>query len=214
MIYNGDSDNLDYRDTDIEPGVLYRYRVQIATSAGGTNSSISTVQVPISSPSAVPPASNVTAMSAYHVYVEWLPAVEPDGCEIDQYIILINAGQEDEIEIGVGLVFSETIYGLQPYTFYEVRIQACLLGVENGCATGPPVSVRTLETPPENQPEPVLMARSATSVEIRWEPPEHPNGVITQYRIYRRDVNEECNGVIINSLSEKLSVTLCFYAET
>ena len=40
---------------------------------------------------------------------------------------------------------------------------------------------------PSQQPAPVYRPLSPTSMDISWSPPDYPNGVIVQYRLFRND---------------------------
>lgn len=47
------------------------------------------------------------------------------------------------------------------------------------------MSVRTPEAAPLAQDPPVLTAAGAAVIEVHWSPPHKPNGLITNYFIYR-----------------------------
>ncbi len=184
-------------DSSVQPGLSYQYQVEVRTGGGSANSSAASVQMPVQTPLGIPAPSLVEPVSATAVYVEWSFPSTPNG-EIDQYVLLLTSGKMDEITSGQGDGNSATVSGLKPYTVYEVRIQACLRGVPGGCGTGPGVETRTLEAPPEGQKPPGLEARGPNVVEITWDAPEEPNGVIERYRIHRRPGGADNNGVLIN----------------
>ncbi len=55
----------------------------------------------------------------------------------------------------------------------------------DGCGVGQGVSVRTPEAAPLAQDPPVLTAAGAAVIKVCWSPPHKPNGLITNYFIYR-----------------------------
>ena len=172
-----------YLDTDVQASQQLSYLIEISSGGGGTNSSVASITMPSSTPLQVPAPKNVTVLSAQEIYIEW-DALENQN--IDQYKVILNAGTSNQIERGVGLDTSELVWDLRPYTKYEVRIQACLAGVENGCGTGPGVTVVTHEAPPTNMEAITFGLVRSTSVELKWQPPANANGLILQYKIYRR----------------------------
>ena len=184
-------------DSSVQPGVTYQYKLEVRTGGGRTNSSVGSVQMPLQTPLGIPPPSVVEAVSGTAIYVEWTFPSTPNGA-IDQYVLVLNGGTMNEISAGQGQASSTTITNLKPYTVYEVRIQACLQGVPSGCGTGPGVDVRTLEAAPEGQYPPRLIAQGPAIIDIMWDPPSEPNGIIYEYRIHRRLFGTSNNGLLIN----------------
>ncbi|KAL5008917.1 hypothetical protein ScPMuIL_014498, partial [Solemya velum] len=176
-------------DTGLVPGVSYDYTVSAENTVGEVTSEARTVKMPIQTPSNIVAPQNVTALSPYKIYISWDPIEDPGG-QVDQYRIIINAGQPSDIELGMGLLTSFTLQNLSPYTNYEVRIMACLAGIQNGCGTGPSTTVQTFEAPPQLMSSPVVVAKSWDVVLVSWKPPTHPNGILTQYSIYYRKVSD------------------------
>lgn len=80
------------------------------------------------------------------------------------------------------------ITNLQPFTVYTVSIDACN---SIGCATSSG-QVRTAESLPQFIAPPQLEALSPTSVQVTWQEPARPNGVILFYELRR-------NGTVIFS---------------
>ncbi len=184
-------------DNTVQPGVIYQYKVGVQTGGGTTNSSAGVIEMPLQTPLNIPPLSLVRAISATAIYVEWDYPSTPNGV-IDQYVLVLNGGSMNELVSGQGVGSSATITGLKPDTVYDVRIQACLQGIPRGCGTGPGVEVRTLEAAPTGQNPPTLIARGPRAVDVMWDPPDEPNGEITQYRINRRLFGINNNGLLIN----------------
>ena len=184
-----------YTDESLQSDTEYFYLVEAINGAGSVNSSVSSVKMPTVTPDDIPSPHNVTVLTFSSIFIEW-EAVS----SVDQYRIVLNAGTPDHFEKVVGLFTRSVVNDLLPYTVYTVRITACTEGEINGCGTGPAVSVRTFEAAPEGQEPPRLAARGSSSVEISWKPPTHPNGEITQYQVYRRELDDDSRGLIINVL--------------
>lgn len=91
---------------------------------------------------------------------------------------------------GAPTQLSYTVPGLQYYTQYTFRVGAC---TERGCAVSQPSQAWTLPASPEQQPAPSLRALANdqgahAGVGTSWDPPAKPNGNITSYELFRRDV--------------------------
>ena len=194
-------DVLATEDISVQPGVTYRYILEVRTGGGQTNSTAGSVQMPLQTPLDIPAPKEVEALSGTSIYVEWEFPSSPNGA-IDQFVLLLNGGTLNEVQVGQGPAStSATITNLRPYTVYDVRIQACLRGIPGGCGTGPAKEVRTLEAPPEGQYRPRLIARGPDTVNVMWDPPTDPNGIVFQYRINRRQYGVTNNGLLINVLN-------------
>ncbi|KAF3832467.1 hypothetical protein F7725_026132 [Dissostichus mawsoni] len=102
--------------------------------------------------------------------------------------ILLNPGSDNALMHHAGPDLHLTVTGLQPFTAFYIRVQACQ---SDGCGVGGEVYIRTIETAPEGLLPPTVRAAGARVLEIHWSPPQQPNGVITSYHIYRRPVGTE-----------------------
>lgn len=179
------NENFHATDYSLVPGNDYMYFITVGTKAGNRSSDTTAITMPDNTPANIMAPDNVTVVSATEIFVEW-SAIPPQNGVIDQYRVLLNAGREPAVDRGVGLNTFVSITGLMPFTVYEVRIQACLQGVPNGCGTGPGVVVKTFEAPPSNMKAPSVKAVGPDIVDIDWEAPEYPNGEITQYLVHYR----------------------------
>ncbi|ELU01149.1 hypothetical protein CAPTEDRAFT_219707 [Capitella teleta] len=185
----------------------YAYKAEAFNQAGSVMSSVLTVTMPSTTPIGIAAPKNITVLSPYSIFVEWVEPLQSNG-DIDSFRVILNAGSREQEERSVGLVFSAIIDGLFPYTDYSVRIQACLRGIPTGCGIGPPASVTTDQAAPEGQQAPVLEAQGPAVVLVTWEPPVSPNGVITQYRVHRRADGTTGQGNVINVVAgDILTVT-------
>ena len=190
-------DALFTEDNSVQPSVTYNYKLEVRTGGGVTNSTAGSVKMPVQTPVGIPAPTVLQPAGPRAIYVEWDFPTTPNGA-IDQYVLVLNGGTTNEIFQPQGQTSSATITNLKPYTVYDVRIQACLQGVPDGCGTGPGREVRTLEAAPEGQYQPRLIARGPSAVEVMWDSPAEPNGIIYQYRIHRRLLGITNNGLLIN----------------
>ncbi|KAK3603065.1 hypothetical protein CHS0354_015758 [Potamilus streckersoni] len=182
-IYMGKGDNFHMSDYWLSPGATYQYFLIMGNSIGNISSGSSAVTMPYRLPSNIPPPKNVTVLSATEIYVEWNYFSSSEGF-IDQYRVLLNPGRPDQIIIGVGLNLSKKVTGLTPFTTYDVRVQGCLQDQPLGCGSSPGRVVQTYEAPPYGLAGPHVESVASNIVDISWEPPKFPNGIITQYLVY------------------------------
>ncbi|XP_021347323.1 usherin-like [Mizuhopecten yessoensis] len=192
-------------DNFLMPGETYDYFLITGNNAGNTSSHPRTLTMPPTALVNVPAAREVTVLSATSVYIAW-DAIVSGQIPIDQYRVLLNAGQDSEVDKGVGLDLSTTVTGLKPNFEYSVRVTACLEGVSNGCATGPGVIAHTLEAPPENLAPPRVKATAPNVVDVSWTSPQQPNGVITQYLIYYREAGSTVDLLINRVMGDVMSI--------
>jgi len=86
--------------------------------------------------------------------------------------------------------FNYIVPGLQFWTEYTFRVQAC---TDRGCTLSIGATCRTLPSRPEEQAPPTLLALANqngahSGVLLEWAPPLRPNGLISRYELFRREV--------------------------
>ena len=177
--------NLSALITDLIAGGTYTLMLEVSTTGGSEKSSPVDIIMPTSAPMDLPLLHDVHAVNSTTIIVSWNQSSKDAG-DVELYRVILNAGKESWRVDNVGLALTTTFTGLKPFTYYEVRLQACLVEIINGCATGSPVVVRTTEAPPLGQPAPVISALSSNTVQINWKPPDEPNGNILFYQVFRR----------------------------
>ncbi|XP_029354432.1 usherin [Echeneis naucrates] len=187
-IFTGDHRDQNYTDTGLLPNRRYVYELEATTEGGTGVSDKYVIQAPVSCPTGIPPPHNVTVSGHDSISLAWTPPVQFDSSQAVNYNILLSPRSNRAIMHPAGQELHHTVTGLEPFTAYYVRIQACQI---EGCGVGEGVSVQTLEAPPEALPPPTTKATGASVLEIHWSPPEKPNGLITSYHIYRRPVGTE-----------------------
>ncbi|KAF7704133.1 hypothetical protein HF521_021205 [Silurus meridionalis] len=182
-VYSGGPHNNEHTDANLQPNTSYVYELEASTDAGSSVSSQYIIQTPVSSPEKIPAPYNVSVLGSRSVSVAWsLPGVYNTSLPLD-YSILLNAGTERPLSRSAGPHRSLLLDGLDPFTTYDIRVQACQA---DGCGVGEGISVQTSEAAPKALDPPELSAAGAEVIEVHWSPPRKPNGLITAYFLYRR----------------------------
>ena len=73
-----------------------------------------------------------------------------------------------------------------------------------GCSFANPQLVTTAEVIPFGQPAPNLLALSPRVVEVTWDPPLQPNGIITSYQVLRQE-SSPSSLKVINTTTDVLT---------
>ncbi|KAK1793453.1 hypothetical protein P4O66_011830 [Electrophorus voltai] len=183
LIFAGGPDASCYVDAGLRPGTRYVYKLEASTGGGSSLSSPYVIRTPVSSPEGIPAPHNISVVGLRSVFVTWSPPGAYNTSLPVEYDVLLNAGTERPLVRRAGQDRFLVLDGLDPYTSYDIRVQACQA---DGCGAGPGVSVQTPEAVPQALDPPVLRAAAATVVEVHWSPPHKPNGLLTTYLIYRR----------------------------
>uniref|UniRef100_A0A8D0R6P0 Usherin n=1 Tax=Sus scrofa TaxID=9823 RepID=A0A8D0R6P0_PIG len=166
----------------------YIYKLEATTGGGSSSSDEHIVQTPVLTPEDIPPPHNITVMGPSSLFVAW----NPPGIFVPkmpvEYNVLANPGSVAPLISSVGQNQSTLLENLDPFTQYEIRIQACQNG---GCGVSSRMCVETAEAAPMDLNPPILQALGSACVEVKWRPPQKPNGVITNYFIHRRPAGTE-----------------------
>ncbi|KAI4829884.1 hypothetical protein KUCAC02_001544, partial [Chaenocephalus aceratus] len=187
-IFTGDHRDQNYTDTGLVLNRRYVYELQASTGGGTGVSDKYVIQTPVSCPTGIQPPHNVTVLGPHSVSLAWTPPAQLHSSQPVNYNILLNPGSDNALLHHAGPDLHLTVTGLQPFTAFYIRVQACQ---SDGCGVGGEVYIRSLETAPEGLLPPTVKAAGASVLEIHWSPPQQPNGVITSYHIYRRPVGTE-----------------------
>ena len=177
LVFNG-SDTM-FVDAQLMPNQHYSYTLRAYTSIGpGEESAVSpSVATPRDTPQDVS-APSLLATSANSISVSWVEPATPNGL-IQRYVLLVDERVEFD-----GLDFQTEIVSLNPFTSYRFQLMACT----TTCGSSPNATAITLEAPPTGLAPPVLTELDGSSVRVTWSPPSTPNGVITLYKVLRRQV--------------------------
>ena len=129
------------------------------------------------------------ALTSTSVQASWQPPAFPNG-PIVNYTLF----QSSQIVYSGGhTTFTHVITGLHFWTDYTFRVQAC---TDRGCELSTVASVKTLESKPEEQGPPSVLALANdegthSGVQLAWTGPLLPNGDILYFELYRRMVTNE-----------------------
>ncbi|XP_056671903.1 usherin isoform X2 [Monodelphis domestica] len=175
---------MSFVDTNgVHPYQEYSYQLRVCTVSGCTDSYqvvAATIQgVP---ESVLPP--KITALSAEVLYLSWRVPEKPNGI-IREYRIYQSGKGLIHIDKGK---MEHTVTGLCAYTNYSFTLTAC---TSVGCTTSQPIVSRTLQAAPQGVwsiPRHIII--NSTTVELYWNEPEKPNGLISKYQLHR-------NGTVI-----------------
>ncbi|XP_065834650.1 cell adhesion molecule DSCAML1-like isoform X3 [Oscarella lobularis] len=120
--------------------------------------------------------------------VVWDEPAEPNGIIRNYFIFYLKKDAGDMIltkEVD-GSKTNEILDNLDSYTLYTIQVQAYT--IKNGSRSNP-VKARTGEGMPSAPLNLAVASSSPTSVSLRWEQPETPRGLITQYTVFYKETN-------------------------
>lgn len=185
LVYQGT--NLSFVDSSgLRPFTGYLYILEACTSACSNVTSQNIVYTMEAPPENVYPPM-LRALSSSSIEVRWQQPGKPNGIIVVYNISRVNATNHTMAQWsrnGSMMVLLDLSVDLRPYTTYSYTVTAC---TQVGCTTSSRELVTTLEAAPEGLRPPVLIKRSARSVEAYWKEPDTPNGKITWYALYRGD---------------------------
>lgn len=154
--------------TGLSPNTVYSYRVTAHNIAGSVSSNASSVLTLEDVPDQILPPI-VTVLSARSLNVSWQEPLQPNG-NILNYTLLL-----DRDPAFSGLQFQYTLNDLQPFTQYEVSIQAC---TAKGCSESSRVYQTTPEAPPEGFNPPTITSVTSDSMTVLINEVSTPNGLV------------------------------------
>jgi usherin len=171
------SEPLEYIDTGLVAYTVYAYTVEACTGGGCTVSVPALIRTLQSKPLFVP-APVVSALNSTSLRITWTAPQMTNGQIIAFHLTV------DDKTVYSGLALEFTAKALVPFRPYLISVSACTGG---GCTSSAAVTGRPLEAPPESLAPPRALALGPRSIELSWEPPARPNGVITSYVLHRDD---------------------------
>ncbi|KGL82713.1 Phosphatidylinositol phosphatase PTPRQ, partial [Tinamus guttatus] len=183
------AEELSYVIKGLAPFTDYTISVSAFTSVGEGPSSTLTVKTREQVPSSV---QNICYknISSSSVLLYWDPPANPNG-KIIHYTVYA-------MELDTKRAFHTTasnnsllMTGLKKYTNYKMRVAASTAVGESALSEENDIFVRTPEDEPDSPPQNVeLVDVTATKINLRWLPPERPNGLITHYEVLYSDSND------------------------
>ncbi|KAL2098583.1 hypothetical protein ACEWY4_005063 [Coilia grayii] len=164
----------------IQPFQEYEYQLRACTAAGCTDSK-KVVAVTVQGVPEEVAAPVVSALGPHSLLLSWAPPARSNGILRHYHINRTGAGRI-HTHAGDGEL-QHTVTGLQPHTDYSFVLEAC---TSAGCRASQPATGRTLQDAPAgvwSHPRHVLV--SSSEVELFWDQPERPQGLLSGYTLLR-----------------------------
>ncbi|XP_075040935.1 neural cell adhesion molecule L1 isoform X2 [Mixophyes fleayi] len=199
---------------DTQTFVPYDIKVQTVNNLGkGPESKVYTGYSGEDYPSIIPENIGLEALNDSTIRVAWLP-VQKEGLNgrlkgfVVRYVAQ-NEKHKNKVTVH-GNVTHTTLYGLKPFTNYSVTVH-----VLNGKGEGDESETEKICTE-EGVPSPPTSLRierlSDTSLALFWGPPEHPNGILTGYKISHHLVNKDhTDSFLLQTINDPLQQTWTFH---
>lgn len=179
-VASGNDTLRDYNDQQLKPFTDYEYYLVVYNTEGNVSSSYSKNRTLMDAPEGLY-QPDVIVRSARSVEIIFRSPSQPNGI-ISKYKLTrvdLNTSAQTLVYQGLNLSYEDT--GVMPVTGYIYIFEVCT----TLCSNITSKSIYTRESTPENIYPPILKALTAYSIEIRWQTPGRPNGVITGYNISR-----------------------------
>ncbi|XP_075603750.1 phosphatidylinositol phosphatase PTPRQ isoform X3 [Balearica regulorum gibbericeps] len=183
------AEELSYVIKGLIPFTDYTISVSAFTAVGEGPPSVLTVRTCEQVPSSVQNISykNISSSS---VLLYWDPPANPNGKIIHYTVYAMELDTERTFHTTTSNN-SLLMTGLKKYTNYKMRVAASTTIGESALSEENDVFVRTLEDEPDSPPQNVeLINVTATEINLRWLPPEQPNGLITHFEVLYSDSND------------------------
>ncbi|TMS13118.1 Usherin [Larimichthys crocea] len=169
------------KDEALQPYTVYQYQVWAVNSAGHSKSAWASERTGPAPPEGVRPPIFLS-VSATSAVVDIRPPARPNGIVTLYRVFSLNLSNHTLLSEGTS--HQQTLHGLHPYTQYRVGVEACTC--YQCCSQGPLSELHTLAAPPAHQPPPRLVTLTSRSVQLEWDEPLSPNGVIESYVLHLR----------------------------
>ena len=137
-------------------------------------------------------APTYKVLNSTAVGVSWVEPTISHGT-VSTYILIMET-DSGNLEVFEGDMFTYTVTNLTPYTVYSFFIQACTTG---GCGSSNSSQVQTDQAAPSFQPAPTVTSVSDMELNIVWNVPSEPNGILLQYRVFQRELPDEGDGMLV-----------------
>ncbi|CAL8404780.1 unnamed protein product, partial [Boreogadus saida] len=180
-----------FEDAGLSPYTSYSYWLRTGSVAGETLSAPVTLRTLAAAPDATQLQLRLLGgPGPGGASFNWTRPQSPAG-PVERFVLssVESSGGHRSVHHR-GPAAEATAAGLTPYTFYSFTLEACSSG---GCSSTRPLTLRTAPAPPRDQPPPRVNATGPRTLNLTWDPPEQPNGVITQYEVFLRGPMEAQN---------------------
>ncbi|XP_075284511.1 phosphatidylinositol phosphatase PTPRQ [Opisthocomus hoazin] len=183
------AEELSYVIKGLIPFTEYTISVSAFTAVGEGPPSVLTVRTREQVPSSVQNISykNISSSS---ILLYWDPPANPNGKIIHYTVYAMELDTERAFHTATSNN-SLLMTGLKKYTNYKMRVAASTTIGESALSEENDVFVTTPEDEPDSPPQNVeLINVTATEVNLRWLPPEQPNGLVTHYEVLYSDSSD------------------------
>ncbi|XP_025073056.1 Down syndrome cell adhesion molecule-like [Pogonomyrmex barbatus] len=184
---NGDGSH-DYRLTGLRKYTQYSIVVKAFNSKGdGPGSDPVTAHTLEDVPSAPPQNVACAALNGQNIQVTWkTPPFDKVHGVVLGYKLLYEAASDSQTgrETKVSHALSTVLHTLTPYTNYTVQVLAYTKAGDGVASSA--VSCTTGETVPDAPERVKAVVSGENAVVISWLPPRRPNGLLIQYTVYIR----------------------------
>ncbi|KAM9028993.1 phosphatidylinositol phosphatase PTPRQ isoform 2-T2 [Ara ararauna] len=183
------AEELSYVIKGLIPFTDYMISVSAFTAVGEGPPSVLMVRTQEQVPSSVQNISykNISSSS---ILLYWDPPASPNGKIIHYTVYAMELNTKRAFHVTT-LNNSLLMTGLKKYTNYKMRVAASTTIGESALSEENDVFVRTPEDEPDSPPQNVqLINVTATEINLRWLPPEQPNGLLTHYEVLYSDSND------------------------
>ncbi|XP_063998932.1 phosphatidylinositol phosphatase PTPRQ [Pogoniulus pusillus] len=183
------AEEVSYVINGLAPFTDYTISVSAFTAVGEGLPSVLTVKTLEQVPSSVQNISykNVSSSS---VLLYWDPPANPNGRIIHYTVYAMELGTERTFHTTTSNT-SLLMTGLKKYTTYKMRVAASTIIGESALSEENDVFITTPEDEPDSPPQNLeLINVTATEINLRWLPPEQPNGLITHYEVLYSDSDD------------------------
>ncbi|XP_062838740.1 phosphatidylinositol phosphatase PTPRQ isoform X3 [Anolis carolinensis] len=199
------AEQLSYLINGLQPFTKYAIAVSAFTIIGEGPPAILIARTSEQVPSSVENI-NYKNISSSSILLYWNVPVNPNG-EITHYTVYA-------MELDTNRAFHMTtsnnsilITDLRKYTNYKMRVAASTTIGESALSEDNDIFVTTPEDEPDSPPQNVEISEvTATEINLRWSPPEKPNGIITHYEVIYEDAstsvfkNTTATNLLLNGL--------------
>ena len=165
--------------SNLQPSTPYTFMVEACTNAGCNNSTESSNTTLPDKPDGLAPPI-ITPLTPTSLEITWEEPAIPNGDILNYTLQLIT--EDGNVTLFEGIGFSYQLIGLKPNTQYQFRVLATNAG---GTTASEVAQNSTLEDAPDGLSPPAPTVLNSTSIHITWLPPSEPNGVITEYILFR-----------------------------
>ncbi|KAK9399734.1 PTPRQ: Phosphotidylinositol phosphatase PTPRQ, partial [Crotalus adamanteus] len=195
-LYLNSVEQLSYRVNGLQPFTKYAIAVSAFTIIGEGPPAILISKTSEQVPSSVENI-NYKNISSSSILLFWDKPLNPNG-KITHYTVyamemdtnrafqLTTSEKHILITGTVNFIyrFGFSLLDLKKYTDYKMRVTASTTVGESALSEDNDIFIRTLEDEPSSPPQNVeALEVTASEVNLKWLPPETPNGIITHYEI-------------------------------